>query len=76
MRVGERTAETQGLMSRALDALIQHYNMIHGIDEFIAVVVRGNEALKWYVRNGFKVLSEDDQGVHIGRWGSTWSVST
>lgn len=74
MRVGERNTETQGLMSRALDALVQHYNMIHGIDEFIALVVQGNEALKWYLRNGFRVLSEDDKGVYIGRRGSTRSA--
>ena len=71
MRVGERTSETRGLMSRALNSLMQHYKLTHGIDEFIADVVRGNEALKWYLRNGFQVLSERDDALQVGRLWST-----
>lgn len=71
MRVGPGTADTHGLMSRALNALIQHYSSVHGVEDFLAVVVRGNPALKWYQRNGFQIRSENDEAVHIGRRGSS-----
>lgn len=69
MRVGEGASDTRGLMSRALNALLSHYTLTHGVADFIAIVVRGNPALKWYQQNNFQIVSEDDEAVCIGRRG-------